>query len=138
MRDVLSVGWKNRLDSKFLDLTDYYPKVSPPLPQPELDKPVARFQGKEDNRINKLRYDNKTGLFYINETQYFEGIKPEVFEYQIGGYQVCEKWLKDRKERLLTLDEIQTYCRIVTSLQKTIAIQKAIDEVYEKAEQVIL
>lgn len=108
------------------------------LKSPELDKPAARFQGKGDSRVIKLRYDNKAELLYINETQYFEGIKPEVFEYQIGGYQVCEKWLKDRKDRTLTLDEIQTYCRIVTSLQKTISYTKAIDEIYENAEQAII
>ena len=45
--------------------------------------------------------------------------------------------LKDRKERILTLDEIQTYCRIVTALQKTIEIQKAIDESYEEIEKTI-
>ncbi len=108
------------------------------LKSPELDPPVARFQGKGDNRVHKLRYDNKAKLLYINETQFFEGIIPEVFEYQVGGYRVCDKWLKDRKDRTLSLDEIQTYCRIVTALQKTIEIQKAIDEVYEKAEQAII
>ncbi|MFA6054367.1 MAG: hypothetical protein WC769_03210 [Thermodesulfovibrionales bacterium] len=40
--------------------------------------------------------------------------------HRIGGYQVCDKWLKDKKDRVLvlSLDEIQTYCRIVTSIQK--------------------
>jgi len=55
--------------------------------------------------------------------------------HRIGGYQVCDKWLKDRKDRGLSLDEIQTYCRIVTSIQKTIEIQEAIDEVYKEVEK---
>jgi hypothetical protein len=33
----------------------------------------------------------------INETQYFEDVPPKVWEYQIGGYQVCHKWLEDRE-----------------------------------------
>ena len=37
----------------------------------------------------------------INKDQYFEGVRPEVWEFHIEGYQVCEKWLKDRRQREL-------------------------------------
>jgi predicted helicase len=104
------------------------------LKSPELDSPIARFQGKGDNRVKKLKYDNKAEVLYINKDQYFEGISQDVWSYQIGGYQVCDKWLKDRKDRVLSLDEIQTYCRIVTSIQKTIQIQKEIDGIYAAVE----
>jgi len=93
------------------------------LESQDLDVPIARFQGKGDNLVKKLKYDDKAGHIHINEEQYFESISQSVWNYQIGGYQVCEKWLKDRKERILSLDEIQTYCRIVTAIQKTIEIQ---------------
>ncbi|MBM4065046.1 MAG: DNA methyltransferase [Planctomycetes bacterium] len=102
------------------------------LKSPELDPPTAKFQGKGDNKVEKLRYEG-TSLF-INEYQYFEGIEPEVFEYQIGGYQVCEKWLKDRKDRKLSLDDIKHYCNIATTLKKTIDIQREIDNIYPKVE----
>ena len=46
--------------------------------------------------------------------QYFEGILPVVWEFRIGGYQVCEKWLKDRKGRTLEHDEIEHYQRTVS------------------------
>lgn len=108
------------------------------LKSPELDLPVARFQGKGDNRVIKLRYDNKEEKLFINETQYFEGIKLDVFQYQIGGYQILDKWLKDRKERILSLYEIQTYCKIVTSIQKTMDIQQAIDRIYNEVEQTVI
>ena len=108
------------------------------LKSPELDSPIARFQGKGDNRVKKLKYDDKTGVLYINKEQYFEGISQDVWSYQIGGYQVCDKWLKDRKERVLSLDEIQTYCRIVTAIHKTIEIQKSIDGVYNDIERGII
>jgi predicted helicase len=104
------------------------------LKSPELDSPIARFQGKGANRVEKPKYDDKAGCVFINKEQYFESIPQDVWSYQIGGYQVCEKWLKDRKERILSLDEIQTYCRIVTALQETIEIQRAIDVIYEKVE----
>jgi len=108
------------------------------LKSQELDNPIARFQVEGINRVEKPKYDDKAGRVYINKEQFFEGISGEVWGYQIGGYQVCDKWLKDRKERILTLDEIQTYCRIATAIHKTIEIQKAIDEMYGDIEKEII
>jgi predicted helicase len=104
------------------------------LKSQELDKPISRFQVDGNNRVEKPKYHDDTERVYINKEQYFEGVSQEVWSYQIGGYQVCDKWLKDRKERILTLDEIQTYCRIVTAIKKTIEIQKEIDKVYNALE----
>jgi len=108
----------------------------------ELDPPIARFQGEGENRVQTgkkgLRYDAEAQRVYINEEQFFEGVPPEVWEYPIGGYQVCHKWLKDRKDRNLTLEEIKTYCRIVTTLSKTITIQADIDKLYPKVEKTLL
>jgi len=101
----------------------------------EIEPPVAKFQGKGDERVEKLKYDEKEKRTYINESQYFEGITEEVWQYQIGGYQVCNKWLKDRKKKLLSLDDIKHYCKIITSLQKTIEVQKAIDDIYPEVEK---
>ncbi|KAF0123497.1 MAG: Adenine specific DNA methyltransferase [bacterium] len=105
------------------------------LKSAELDSPVAKFQGYGDERVEKLRYDGEEKCVYVNRSRYFEGITKEVWEYQIGGYQVCSKWLKDRKGRRLFLDDIKHYCKIVTSLQKTIEIQKVIDDIYPEAEK---
>ncbi len=112
----------------------------------ELDPPVVKFQGKGSDKVKKVKYepvgqtfvsDTKESLprVYINNDQYFEGVKQEVWEYQIGGYQVCYNWLKDRKGRRLLLEDIKHYCKIVTSLQKTIEIQRAIDDVYPEVEK---
>ncbi|MDP2682540.1 MAG: type ISP restriction/modification enzyme [Deltaproteobacteria bacterium] len=103
------------------------------LKSSELDKPVARFQGNGTNKIEKLGYEK--GKLYINNDQYFEGIAPEVYEYQVGGYQVCEKWLKDRKGKSLSLDDIKHYCMVATSIQKTIETHKVIDCSYLKVEE---
>jgi len=104
----------------------------------ELDPPVAKFQEKGDNKIEKLRYDEKQKRLYFNKSQYIEGITKSIWQYQIGGYQVCSKWLKDRKGRVLTLGDIKHYCKLVTALKKTIEIQKEIDKIYPKIEQKII
>jgi REP element-mobilizing transposase RayT len=101
----------------------------------ELDPPLAKFQGSGDEKVEKLRYDEKQECLYINQNQYFEGIPKDCLEYQIGGYQVCSKWLKDRKDRKLSLEDIKHYCKVVTSLKKTIEAQKAIDKVYPGIER---
>jgi hypothetical protein len=97
-----------------------------------LNTPIVKFEGKGDNRVGKLVY-NKSKL-YINETQYFSGLPQNIYEYQIGGYQVCHKWLKYRKGRILSLEEIQTYCKIATALHETVIAQKEIDKFYDKIE----
>jgi len=102
------------------------------LKSKDLDKTISKFPISGNNKVEKLKYED--GKVWVNKDQYFTGVKPEVWEYQIGGYQVCEKWLKDRKERTLNLDEIQTYCKIVTALSKTIQLQKEIDENYSGVE----
>jgi predicted helicase len=95
----------------------------------ELDTPAARFQG-EAGPVEKIRYIESENRIYLGKNQYVEGAPPEVWTYRIGGYQVCEKWLKDRKGRTLTPAEIKHYCRLVTALQKTIDVQRGIDQLY--------
>ena len=106
------------------------------LKSSELDAPTAKFEGKGNDKVEKPRYEK--GKLYINKDQYFEGISHEVWEYQIGGYQVCDKWLKDRKGRPLSLDDITHYCKVVTSLKKTIEVQSKIDSAYPEVEKEII
>ena len=113
------------------------------LKSSELDPPACRFEGQGDSLVGK---DRKTGLHYdageknvyINAAQHFAPVPEAVWTYQVGGYQVCEKWLKDRRERRLELDDIRTYCRIVTALGLTIAIQAEIDTLYPDIEKKIV
>ncbi|MEK7395839.1 MAG: type ISP restriction/modification enzyme, partial [Candidatus Poribacteria bacterium] len=108
------------------------------LESDEQDPPIAKYQGKGDDIVEKPRYDEGNGYVYINKSRYFEGVNKEVWAYYIGGYQVCDKWLKDRKGRQLSLDEMKHYCRIVTTLQKTIEIQQLIDKVYPEVEREVM
>ena len=109
----------------------------------ELGQPGARFGGRGDGRVSKsrgdgFRYEPVERRVYINKTQYFAPVPQEVWEYQVGGYQVCEKWLKDRKERCLDHKDIQTYCRIVTALKLTVEIHEELDVLYSKIEEDLL
>jgi predicted helicase len=71
--------------------------------------------------------DAEQGRVWINKTQYFEGVPLEVWNFHIGGYQVCEKWLKDRKSRQLSYGELERYQQIVSILAETICLQEGID-----------
>jgi hypothetical protein len=106
------------------------------LKSKELGNPAARFRGKGENKVDKVRYEGD--CVYINDGQYFEGLEAEVWEYQIGGYQVCAKWLKDRKGRNLSLEDIKHYCQIVTALRKTIEVQEEIDKLYPQIEKAVI
>ena len=107
------------------------------LKSSELDNPTVKYQGQgEDHIIFKPRYMPEEKRVYINDHYYFEGIEPEVWSYQIGGYQVLYKYLKDRKGR--RMDDPRHYIHIATALQKTIEIQKEIDEIYPAVEKDVI
>ena len=106
----------------------------------ELDPPLVRFEGDGDCLVAKTRdkgfyHDPDRERMHINKDQYFEPIEEDIYQYRIGGYQVLDKWLKDRKERRLTLDEIKNYCRTASAIIKTVEIQKELDDVYLEAEK---
>jgi len=60
--------------------------------------------------------------------QYFEGVSREVWEFHVGGYQVCEKWLKDRRGRKLSYEDKEHYKKIVMALGETLRLMQEIDE----------
>ncbi len=100
-----------------------------------LDKPSAKFEGKGNTLVEKVRFGEGRQQVFVNPDSYFGKIIPEIWEYQIGGYQVMEKWLKDRKSQRLSLEDIKHYCRIATAIKETIAIQKKIDKIYNNVEK---
>jgi predicted helicase len=95
----------------------------------ELDNPISRFCGKGDGAVIKVEYDVDSKRVSINPTQYFDGVTPDLWSYQIGGYQVLAKWLKDRKGRFLTSADTIHYSRIVTALAGTTVVQGQIDAI---------
>lgn len=68
----------------------------------------------------------KDGQVWINDKQYFGNVPESVWEFYIGGYQPAQKWLKDRKGRTLSFDEIKHYLHIIHALEETERLMKEI------------
>ena len=97
------------------------------VPRPEGAPTSHRFEGEGDGVVEKARYLD--GRVWINPTQYFTDVPLEVWEYEIGAYQVCEKWLKDRKGEVLSHAEIRQYRAILVAIAEALAVMAEIDAV---------
>ena len=93
------------------------------------EAPIFPATGK--NRVEKVSYAPSQKRVWINGEQYFDGVAPDTWEFTIGGYQPAEKWLKDRKNRPLSYDDIAHYCRLCAALAETPRIMASIDETIE-------
>jgi len=99
--------------------------------------PISAFPVPGVNSIVEVRYkthsqDKNKGQVWINAMQYFDGIPSEVWNFSIGGYQICMKWLKDRKGHTLSGDELAHYQQIVAILAETSHLMREIDVTIEK------
>lgn len=93
-----------------------------------------KLKGEEISKsilINKLVY-TIDGKLQINEIHQFEGISEHVYNFHVGSYKVCQKWLKSRYGKVLTKKEISHFNKIVTIIQETIKIMNQIDNVIEE------
>ncbi|MDB5869647.1 MAG: methyltransferase/helicase, partial [Polaromonas sp.] len=96
--------------------------------------PVAlrvKFAVQGGNEVEKPRFEvcNGRGRVWINASQYFDGVPLETWCFKVGGYQVCEKWLKDRKGRQLDFADIQHYGAVVAAITRTRALMQEIDAI---------
>jgi len=98
------------------------------MESPALNNLITGYPVTGSNEVQKVTYDEKTQRIYINKTQYFEGVPQEVWEFHIGGYQVCQKWLKDRKGRTLTYDDLTHYQKIIVVLKETIRLMEEVND----------
>lgn len=108
------------------------------LESPTLGKLMTKFVG-SSREVVKFGWANDA--VWINAggkkaattagTSSFRGVPEAVWNFHIGGYQVCEKWLKDRKGRTLTDDDIAHYHKIFIALSETIHLMAEIDQVIE-------
>lgn len=102
------------------------------LQSPKLDKPITTYTGPANPEVEKISYARDTVWLDKSQMCGFRGVPEDVWNFHIGGYQVCEKWLKDRRGRTLSKDDIAHYHKIVAALRETIRLMKEIDEVTEK------
>jgi len=98
---------------------------------------VSKFQGKGENDfIEEIIFRPEESRIYINSEKYFDNVTPQVWDYQVGGYRVLQKYLKDRKGR--KMDDFVHYSQIITALNYTIEIQQEIDTFYSEAEKEVI
>ncbi len=90
---------------------------------------LPTFPVSGDNRVGRKHPRYAEGRVYLNETQYFADVAESVWRFQIGGYQVAEKWLKDRRDRVLRYDEIEHYRTVLGILAETATLMGKIDAV---------
>ncbi len=100
-----------------------HPKyLAPGEPAPGTGKPLRQgrvYVSKEDPAQDK-------------KGQHFEGVPPRVWEFHIGGYRVCEKWLKDRRGRQLSFEDLTHYQKVIVAIQETIRLMEEIDAAIPK------
>ncbi|MDI5898309.1 type ISP restriction/modification enzyme [Flavobacterium yafengii] len=97
------------------------------LESPTVEKYITQYPEDGDNIVTKPVYKN--GNVYINDDQHFANVPEVAWNFYIGGYQPCQKWLKDRKGRELNYDDILHYQKMVVALTETDRIMKEIDKI---------
>ena len=114
------------------------------LESPKLGKPITTYTGPRNPEVGRVGWSDGTVWIDAGKTNArerhratkpstigFQGVPEEVWDFQISGYQVCHKWLKDRKGRTLSDEDIAHYQKIIVALSETIHIMAEIDEVIE-------
>ncbi|QSV66023.1 MAG: N-6 DNA methylase [Aphanizomenon flos-aquae DEX188] len=81
--------------------------------------------------VEQVKYHENHQQIWINAEQYFDQVPQQIWNFYIGGYQVCQKWLKDRKGRQLNFDDINHYQNIISIISETIKIMENIDQIIE-------
>jgi hypothetical protein len=105
------------------------------LESPEVSKLITSYPETGDNFVEKgfpkfaIYEAGQPGYVFINKTQYFKGIPKEVWDFHVGGYHVCEKWLKDRRGRKLSFDDLMHYQKVIVALKETMRLMEEIDRI---------
>ena len=97
------------------------------LESPTVEKYITQYPMDGDNIVTKPKYQD--GKVYINNTQYFNFVPEIAYNFYIGGYQPAQKWLKDRKDRKLEIEDIFHYQKIIVALTETDRLMKEIDKI---------
>lgn len=97
------------------------------MESPALDNFITTYPVDGDHTVGKPVY--KGGNVYINADQYFGNVPEIAWNFYIGGYQPAQKWLKDRKGRNLSIDDIVHYQRVIVALTETHRIMQEIDSI---------
>ena len=103
----------------------------------EIPPQATSFDIEGDNVVTEIKYEKEIpgqagndnyGKVFINKQQYFGNVPELAWNFYIGGYQPAQKWLKDRKNRTLTYDDISHYRKIIAILIETHSLMQKLDE----------
>ncbi|WP_088653538.1 type ISP restriction/modification enzyme [Geofilum rhodophaeum] len=97
------------------------------LESPIVEKRITTYPNSGTNEVEKPVYED--GNVWINKEQYFDGVPEVAWSFYIGGYQPAQKWLKDRKGRVLNFEDILHYQKIIVALSETDRLMKEIDKI---------
>ncbi|HBK84095.1 MAG TPA: DNA methyltransferase [Flavobacterium sp.] len=97
------------------------------LESPVVEQFMATYPITGTNVVGKIKFENSK--VFINESQYFDQVPQVAWDFYIGGYQPAQKWLKDRKDRVLETEDILHYLKIIVALTETDKIMKEIDKI---------
>jgi len=104
------------------------------MESPTLDKLVTTFPVGGAHEVVAPRWEPAKGnpdrgRVWINEAQYFDKVPLVAWEFYVGGYQPAQKWLKDRKGRKLSGDELRHWQRVIVALAETDRVMGEIDKI---------
>jgi hypothetical protein len=94
---------------------------------------LAEYHGQGSHTVEAVRYSPAEQAIWINKAQSFKPVPQSVWNFRVGGYQVLDKYLKSRRGRALSLDEINHVARVADSLAFTIDLMAKIDAAYRAA-----
>jgi hypothetical protein len=94
---------------------------------------LANYHGRGNHTVEAVRYVPAEAAIAINKTQFFKPMPQAVWDFRMGGYQVLDKYLKSRRGRVLSLDEIEHIGAVADSLAFTIEQMARIDAAYRSA-----
>ena len=99
------------------------------MKSPQLERLLTTYEVEGDNEVARgyPKYREERQRVYINKSQYFGGVAPDIWDFHIGGYRVAEKWLKDRRGRKLDYEDLRHYQKIVVALSRTRRLMAQID-----------
>jgi hypothetical protein len=105
------------------------------LSNPKIWQSMAGFPEVGSDIVEKITFDAANSRALINDKQYFSKIDPEIWEYEVGGYRVCERWLRERIGRKLNSNDQTFFMRIVGSIKDTIKLQRELDNLHSEIER---
>ena len=98
------------------------------MESPKLDHHLTTYVGPANPEVERVSYSRDTVWLDKAQTRGFRGVPEAVWNFHIGGYQVCEKWLKDRRGLALSLDDRVHFARIVASIRETLRLVERMDD----------